>query len=219
MPPKNLPTRPPHAALLRLLAKAAGLLLVVCLLGACVPLGAAYPAASATPEAPGASDDASPPTPTLPAASPVVEAEVSACRLGDLSASMDWHRSGGALAGRLVLANFGAQPCTVQGAPHIELVNANGWKLPVDQVQAAKDSPPAEVILDPAAVYTAEAAFVWRNWCTPASEGDRHLEVTLPGYPGKLIVPVQDPNGSYLTDTPRCDDRSSPSTLTIKAFK
>jgi hypothetical protein len=213
MPPQNLLTRPTHAALL----------LIVWLLCACVPLGAglAGPTPSGTPgsSTPVTPDSTDPNTPTGLAASPEVAVEMSACRLGDLSASMDWHKSGGALAGRLVLANFGAQPCTVQGAPHIELVNVNGWKLPVNQVQPATDSPPDEVILNPAAVYTAEARFVWRNWCTPASEGDRHLEVILAGFPGKPTVPIQDPNGNYLTDTPRCDDPSSPSILTVDAFK
>jgi hypothetical protein len=119
-----------------------------------------------------------------------------------------------------MLANFGSQACDLQGAPQIVLVNENGWKLPVDQVQDSAGQAPAKVVLNPgSAGYTAEARFVWRNWCTPAKEENLHLEVALPGYPGKLNVPVQDPNGHYLNDTPRCDDPSAPSTLTIEAFK
>ncbi len=132
---------------------------------------------------------------------------------------MEWQRSSGALDARLVLANFGSQVCIVQGAPQIELVNQNGWKLPVDQVQKSTGQTPAKITLDPAATYTTQARFVWRNWCTPASEENLHLEVVLPGYPGKLNVPVQDPNGHYLSDTPHCDDPSASSTLTIEAFK
>jgi hypothetical protein len=145
--------------------------------------------------------------------------EAGLCSLGELSASMEWQRSRGALAARLVLANFGSQACTVQGAPQIELVNENGWKLPVDQVQSSASQETAKVLLEPAGVYTTEARFVWRNWCTPANQENLHLEVVLPGYTGKLNVPVQDPNGHYLPDTPRCDDPSAPSTLTIEAFK
>jgi hypothetical protein len=132
---------------------------------------------------------------------------------------MDWQRSAGALVGQLQLANFGAQSCAVQGAPQIELFNENGWKLPVDQVQANPAETPARVVLDPAGTNTTEARFTWRNWCTPATRENLHLEIVLADNPGKLNVPVQDPNGQYLTDTPRCDDRSSPSTLTVEDFK
>ena len=132
---------------------------------------------------------------------------------------MAWKRSNGALVAQVQLANFGSQPCAVQGAPQIELVNENGWKLPVDQVQTATEEAPARVVLDPARTYTAKAKFIWRNWCTPAPKENLHLEIVLPDNPGQLSVPVQDPNGQYLTDTPHCDDRSSPSTLTVEAFK
>jgi len=122
---------------------------------------------------------------------------------------------------------FGAWPIDVlgkdetpsEGAPQIELVNENGWKLPVDQMQTATEEAPARVVLDPAGTYTAEAKFIWRNWCTPAPKENLHLEIVLPDNPGQLSVPVQDPNGQYLNDTPHCDDRSSPSTLTVEAFK
>lgn len=157
--------------------------------------------------------------PFIQVASPAAAAEAGLCSLGELSASMNWQRSSGSLDARLVLANFSSQVCVVQGTPQIELVNENGWKLPVDQVQNTAGQTSAKVALDPASTYTAEARFVWRNWCTPASQENLHLEVGLPGYPGKLNVPVQDPNGHYLTDTPHCDDPSAPSTLTIEAFK
>ena len=203
------------------------LLAILCLLCACVPSvnapftpnapGSQVPPASAG-TTPAAADGSAPDGPTLQAV-PTATVEVGLCSLGELSASMEWQRSHGALAARLVLANFGAQACTVQGAPQIELVNENGWKLPVDQVQNSAGQETAKVLLDPAGRYTTEARFVWRNWCTPASKENLHLEVVLPGYPGKLNVPVQDPNGHYLPDTPHCDDSSAPSTLTIEAFK
>jgi hypothetical protein len=203
-------------------------ILVILSLGLCACLPSGDPAVPAS--VPGNSTEAAPVTASAPgsstqtapasqAADPTVPPVTSLCNLGELSASMEWQRSGGALAARLVLANFGSQACSVQGAPQIELANQNGWKLPVDQVPNDAGETAARVVLDPLAGYTTAARFVWRNWCTPANKENLHLEVVLPGYPGKLNVPVQDPNGHYLTDTPHCDDPSAPSTLTIGAFK
>ena len=206
MPQKNLSA---CGYLAGLLGGAAGMVLVLCLLCACVPLG----------DAPGTPGSPLPAATGTRVALPAGGAETGLCSLGDLSASMDWQRSSGALSARLVLANFGSQACAVQGVPQIELVNENGWMLPVEQVQNTAGEGPARVLLDPSASYTAEARFVWRNWCTPVGEEKLHLEVALPGYPGKLSLPVQDPNGHYLADTPRCDDQSASSTLAIEAFK
>jgi hypothetical protein len=201
--------------------QAAGIVLAFCLMVACTPLGVSPAPANpfGTPVATAVTPAALNTPPSVPTASPAVAAETRLCRLEELSASMGWQRSGGALVAQVQLANFGAQPCAVQGAPQIELVNENGWKLPVDQVQAETIEAPARVVLDPAGTYTAEARFIWRNWCTPAPKENLHLEIVLPDNPGQLSVPVQDPNGQYLTNTPRCDDRSSPSTLTVETFK
>ena len=188
------------------LPKLAAGLLVVCLLCACVPLGAAQ-------DTPAVSNGKTP----NGGVSTTFTAEASKCRLGELSASADWQRSNGALSASLVLANFGVQPCDLQGVPQIEIVDENGRMLPLEKVQSAAGEP-ARVVLDPATAYTAEARFVWSNWCTRPTEKNLRLEVVLPGYPGKLSVPVQDPNGRTLTDTPRCDDQSVPSTLAIEAF-
>lgn len=209
-------------------ARAAVMLVILCLLCACIqssgtPITASDPGIL-TQGAPGSSAQTTPGSstqaaPAIQAAAPTATAEIGSCSLGELSASMEWHRVSGALDARLVLANFGSRACAVKGAPQIELVNQNGWKLPVDQEQNSAGPAPARVVLDPAAGYTTVARFVWRNWCTPASQENLHLEVILPGYPGKLNVPVQDPNGHFLPDTPHCDDPSAPSTLTIEAFK
>jgi hypothetical protein len=213
MPQKNLSACDYLNGLLASAQRTALVLAILCLLCACTPSGGLDVPASA------------PATPVTQVTMPATQAaapakpEARLCSLGEMSASMEWQRSSGGLDARLVLANFGSQVCIVQGVPQIELVNQNGWKLPVDQVQNNAGQPPAKVTLDPAAAYTTQARFVWRNWCTPASEENLHLEVSLPGYFGKLNVPVQDPNGHYLTDTPHCDDPSAPSTLTIEAFK
>jgi len=226
MPQKNFSASHFLSSLPQLGDLTAGILVILCILSACVPSGnVALPAstpdsstqaAPVTAGAPGSSRQAAPATLT-PA--PTATAEIGLCSLGDLSASMEWQRSKGALAARLVLANFGPQACAVQGAPQIALVNENGWMLPVDQVQKSAGPAPGKVVLAAAAAHTSTARFVWSNWCTPANRENLHLEVVLPGYPGKLNVPVQDPNGNYLADTPHCDDPSAPSTLTIEAFK
>jgi len=212
MPQKNLSACHFLSDPFALAGRTAGIMVILCLLCACIPSGGA-PVTTGTPDIFTQSV-----TTTQTASSPATP-ETGLCSLGDLSASMEWHRSSGALVARLVLANFGSQACAVQGAPQIELVNENGWKLPVDQIQNSAGKAPAKVVLDPAAGYTTAARFVWRNWCTPASQQNLHMEVILPGYAGKLTVPVQDPNGHSMTDTPRCDDPSAPSTLTIEAFQ
>jgi hypothetical protein len=73
-------------------------------------------------------------------------------------------------------------------------------------------------VLDPAKGNPATVAFTWRNWCTPAKQTELHLEVTLPAYPGIIEVPVQDPNGLPLGDTPGCDEQDMPSTLQVEKF-
>ena len=144
MPQKNYSA---YRCLNRLSRVTVGILAVAYLLCSCVPL-AGTPGTASTPGSPAA-------TSVTPAASSPAAPEAGLCRLGELSGSMTWQRSNGALSGRLVLANFGAQSCAVQGAPQIELVNENGWKLPVDQIQNSAQrrrfQPPFVLQLDPIA--------------------------------------------------------------------
>jgi hypothetical protein len=140
------------------------------------------------------------------------------CILSELTGNAGWQGVTGALAGRVELVNYGKTACSLQGQPKIEIFNQNGWQLPVEQ-PAVEDSQAGPVIvLDPAKANPATAAFTWRNWCSPAKPIELHLVVSLPAYPGKLEIPVQDPNGHPLGDTPRCDVPDMPSTLQVGNF-
>ncbi len=139
------------------------------------------------------------------------------CRLSDLSASLSWNAGGRMITGAVQLANFGEQPCTLQGVPQISLYNQNDWQLPVEFSTAAGEAP--ALLLDPAADSITEAAFAWSNWCTAATLDALVLEVTLPGHPGALRLLVQDPNGRPIGGSPECEDVSAPSRLVVDSFQ
>ena len=141
------------------------------------------------------------------------------CILSELTGNAAWQAATGALAGRVELVNYGKTACRLQGQPKIELFNQNGWQLPVEQTPDEDSQVGPVIVLDPGKANPATAAFTWRNWCTPAKPTELHLIVTLPAYPGKLEVPVQDPNGRPLGETPRCEVQDMPSTLEVENFK
>jgi len=181
-------------------------LLFICLLVGCTPLGGGI-----TPQITPASTEQTTRAVDIQTAPP--------CILSELTGNAAWQVAGSALVGRLEIINYSKAPCRLQGQPQIVIFNQNGWQLPVEQTPVEGSQAGPMIVLDPAKGNPAAAAFTWRNWCTPAKQTELHLEVTLPAYPGILEVPVQDPNGRPLGDTPGCNEQDMPSTLQIENFK
>jgi Protein of unknown function (DUF4232) len=179
--------------------------LFLCLLVGCTPLGGGI-----TPHITPASTEQITQAVDIQTAPP--------CILSELTGNAAWQGATGALAGRLEVVNYGKAPCRLQGQPKIKIFNQNAWQLPVEQTPVEGSQAGPIIVLDPAKGNPAAAAFTWRNWCTAAKQTELHLEVTLPAHPGKLEIPVQDPNGRPLGDTPLCDEQDKPSTLQVENF-
>lgn len=138
----------------------------------------------------------------------------SPCDLEKLNGIADWQGGAGSLVGFVSLTNYGSTACTLTGRPQIGLVDSGGQSFTVQTVAAGKDAP--RLTLEPR--QTVSAGFRWSNWCGPAPLGGLSLDVTVAGSPGRLLIPVQDPNGQPRSDVPRCDANSDVSTLAIEEF-
>lgn len=140
-----------------------------------------------------------------------------ACRLSDLGGAATWQAAaGGALSGRLTLTLYSDSGCTLQGRPGIRILPGDGEALSVEPVIPLDDPSPQLISLSHGD--SAHADFEWRNACGSAPAADLQLEVTLSGHPGRLLVPVTDPNGNALRNTPACEAPDEPSILAVKAL-
>jgi hypothetical protein len=128
-----------------------------------------------------------------------------------------WQGATGSLAGGVFLVNNGTESCTLQGRPGIHILGPDGAMLPITNVQASGEATPccAPVIVKPGS--RTFASFVWRNWCGDA-KGPFTLAVALPGEGGQLDIPVLDPSGTPVADTPRCDTTQEASTIAVGQF-
>jgi hypothetical protein len=124
------------------------------------------------------------------------------CSAADVNLSAHWQGATGALAGGLRIDLTAPDACTLPGQLQIDLLDAQGEPMTVDEVFA---EPEPSVVLQPT-----ESAFVrliWRNWCGPPPDEPVSLAVTLP-------TDAQ-PVSATIADAPRCDDPTAPSTLAV----
>lgn len=142
---------------------------------------------------------------------------IAACDLSKMVGSAGWQGATGSLVGVVSLMNGDSRDCRLQGRPYLRLTDADGQELTVNQIELPGE--PATQLLTLAPQQPAQARFVWRNWCGQSPSGAIQLTVSLPDYPGKLQLQVQDPNGNPLSDTPRCDNTSTPSTISVGVFQ
>ncbi len=174
-------------------------------LGCIFPLGTDAPVPSATP--PGGGGDAPTPTAALPTAPPI-----PACDLHQLLGQATWQGATGALAGVIRLGNPLAD-CRLTGNEQLLITAKDGQTLKVQfTVQPGDLMIPSQ--------RTAEASFVWRNYCGPAPvSGGLTLNLAIPDPTNQVPIPVLDANNAPLNDTPRCDSRADPSTFQLEAFQ
>jgi Protein of unknown function (DUF4232) len=170
----------------------------------------------------------SPPSPRIelsssasPQTTPQTDAGVRPCGTTDLTGSGRFQGATGSLAGGLSLVNNASTACVLPGHPRIQLVDAQGKALPVNEQAAplcneSRDTsacvPRSMVVVQPG--QEARARLVWQNWCGPMPDGPITLEMSLLEPEGPLSV-VLEPAGAPLVDTPRCDTPDSPSTLLV----
>ncbi|HKF17025.1 MAG TPA: DUF4232 domain-containing protein [Candidatus Dormibacteraeota bacterium] len=138
---------------------------------------------------------------------------------------------GGALAGAVVVANVGADPCWLDGSPRsVSLLDGAGGAVTVKE--HAVDLPPngGTVKLTPGAPLPAfgsplapgSAWFTlsWSNWCSDASPTVQALLIVLPAG-GSITAPIDSgiPSWAAGPATPGCSDSHAGSTLTFGRFQ
>lgn len=157
---------------------------------------------------------------------PALGAGVRSCSASDLTGSGHFQGATGSLAGGLSLVNTAPTACALPGRPGIQVVDVQGQALPVDEQDAPLCDQPGSasacvprdtVVVGPEE--EAQARLVWQNWCGPDPAAPIALEVSLLEPDAPLSVPVVDPAGSPLADTPRCDTPDSPSILLVGPFE
>ena len=141
------------------------------------------------------------------------------CRLADLTPAATWNTSGPDLVGTLTLTNYWQATCVLKGQPDLGITDERGVPYPIDIT-----SPPVNALNQPTWQFNqntvGELKFTWRNYCGPAPQGTLRITVALGGQPGPaLYVVVEDPNGAPLLNTPKCNDKSKASTLTVEALR
>jgi hypothetical protein len=138
----------------------------------------------------------------------------SACAPDMLSASSSWQGATGALAGSISLMDVSSSSCTVPAYPAIALESGSST-LPLSFVRQGTTTDAAPLSLAPSA--SAQALFSWRNWCAAAPKGPMRFVLMLQG--GSLSIPVVSASGQPVRPgAPRCDDKTSSSTLSLQAF-
>lgn len=168
---------------------------------------------------------APPPTPTAP---PTPDAPT--CRADQLAAGdAGWGGATGSLLGGFLVWNTSASPCRLLGSPSVVIVDGAGRSLKVADVTVPNPSAKPIVLgprqsapafgLEPASGLASET-LQWFNWCGASPKGPLSLAVTLPeGGVLHLPVVVNGETTFVAPSTPRCDEPTIPSTVTVSAFE
>jgi hypothetical protein len=130
-------------------------------------------------------------------------------------------------AGAILVANRGTGACTLRGNPALALLAGDGAALDVKYATVSVAAPAfvvvpvSELREDPAGVLGigASAPFRWSNYCDDTLP--KGFKVTLPDAGGTIDGTFIDLSGKAAPalGTPRCDDASGPSTVTLYPFQ
>lgn len=145
----------------------------------------------------------------------------SPCRAAALTPHFGLNGATGSLVLAVSLKNTSARACSLRGRPRVAPVGVNvasvHWQTKPSSVSIAE---PAVLGLRLRALRPGEAALLsvwWSNWCGPNSQPASGpapppdaILLTLPNDGGVIRLPV--------TNAPRCDDPTAPSTLLVPPF-
>lgn len=179
-------------------------------------VAAPSPTAMATPTAPVKATATAAPTATTAVPTPV-KSGVQPCKAEQLSGTAAWQGATGSMAGPVMLTNTSSTPCTLQGSPKLEILDAQGQPLELKDTLMSSNQESKQVVLQPKD--KARVMLVWRNWCKQGSLGNLSVRVTLPDNGGQVVAPVQDLGPRTVPLTPRCDAPDQPSTLSVGVFE
>ncbi|HYU50260.1 MAG TPA: DUF4232 domain-containing protein [Candidatus Limnocylindria bacterium] len=155
--------------------------------------------------------------------SPTTVVDAPVCQATQLDAGDGgWEGATGSLLGGFLIRNTSHEPCRLEGRPAIKIVDAEGRSLDVRTVPAPSPSPrpivlgpkqAAPVLNEEPSRGLASETLQWFNWCGSAPKEPLKLTVTLPEG-GVLRVPI-----SFGGGTPRCDEPTAPSVLSVAPFE
>ncbi len=154
------------------------------------------------------------------------------CRPADLRGIFrGFQGAGGSLAGAVVVANVGSDPCWLDGSPRsVSLLDDAGGAVTVKE--HAVDLPlnggtvkltpgaPLPAFGSPLAAGSAWFSLSWSNWCSRNSPTVQALLIVLPAG-GSIAAPIDTAIPSWAAGpaTPGCSDSHSGSTLTFGRFQ
>ncbi|MHB8516637.1 MAG: DUF4232 domain-containing protein [Dehalococcoidia bacterium] len=147
---------------------------------------------------------------------PTTPPGVRACAPSDVTARVAEQGATGSLAGSIIITNASATDCTLSppaGAvvPRVVIADAKGTVLVTGSAAAAAAG--TTVLLKPGE--KAFVVYVWSNWCGAAPAAPLHVTVSAP----RADIVATLAGGSTAAATPRCDDSSAPSILSVGALR
>lgn len=154
------------------------------------------------------------------------------CRPADLRGIFrGFQGAGGSLAGAVVVANIGSDPCWLDGSPRsVSLLDDAGGAVTVKEHAVdlplnggtVKLMPGAPLPAFGSALASGSAWFTlsWSNWCSDASPTIQALLIVLPAG-GSITAPIDTgiPSWAAGPPTPGCSDSHLASTLTFGRFQ
>lgn len=163
---------------------------------------------------------------------PSQPSDAAPCRPADLRGIFrGFQGAGGSLAGAVVVANVGSDPCWLDGSPRsVSLLDDAGGAVMVREHAVDLPLNGGMVKLTPGAPLPAFGSrlaagsawfsLTWSNWCSHASPTVQALLIVLPAG-GSITAPIDTgiPSWAAGPATPGCSDSHSGSRLTFGRFQ
>ncbi len=133
------------------------------------------------------------------------------CYSENLTTYIHAQKSGNDINGVVVISNYSDNNCNLSSPLNIDLQTSNGLSLTntiVDNFQSELKN-----------YDFVELFFSWQNGCNLGKSDYYLLSITSNGFQGRIIAPLEDPNGNYFKDIPACNDLNLNNLLVINDIK
>ena len=133
------------------------------------------------------------------------------CYSENLTTYIHTQKSGNAIIGEVVISNYSDNNCNLSSPLNIELQTSNGLfitKTIMDNFQT--DLKNTDFV---------EISFSWQNGCNLGKSDFYAMSITSKGLQGRIIAPLEDPNGNYFQEIPSCNDLNMNNLLVINDIK
>ena len=134
------------------------------------------------------------------------EASTHLCAAADLKTSSSAHDETGAVSLGVAIINQSKDACKLQPRPGISLFDGEK-ALDVELIQTKADSPSLNIFPGESVILVMS----WRNYCGEVLKANPEIHLALTGS-DSLSIQTQ------LSASPRCEDKKSPSTLTVNPY-